>query len=131
MGALMASIPTNPPSELEAKRLQDACWLAFKSRFESIPSYSRALKLVENELPPTDNPSRSYFENMRVFLESFRVPGGASRKELVLYLSMLERITFPMTPDFAETTKKALRAGITERIDIRESGSYAAYWKAP
>jgi hypothetical protein len=122
---------TKPLSEVESKGLQNACWVAFKTRFKSLPSYMRACKLVENELPPPGNPSRSYFENMRVFLESFRVPGGASRRELVLYLWMLERIPFPMNSDFAEATKTALRLGIKERVHALGSGSYAAYWKVP
>jgi hypothetical protein len=81
------------PRKTEAQRRaeRDAAtaseWEHFRPRLAAIRSYKDALILAASA-PAETAPGRKFYSNLGFFLQSFRVPTGASYEERQLYFAM-------------------------------------------
>jgi hypothetical protein len=64
-------------------------WEVFRPRLESVASFTDALQLMSESVPP-DAPGRRYYSNLAFFMQGFSPPAGANALELRQYRRPLE-----------------------------------------
>jgi hypothetical protein len=66
-------------------------WATFSQKLTDLDSVEAA-QLFAASAPGSDLPGRKFHTNLLYFLETFGIPGDASKDEMVLYLNFLMKL---------------------------------------
>jgi hypothetical protein len=82
---------------LERESASASAWFDFEPKLRALETFEQAQLLVA-KAPPVDTPGRPYYSNLGFFLGAFNPPDGASRKELLLYVEFVRKISAKIKP---------------------------------
>lgn len=71
---------------------RQAQWVEFEAKLGLVKTLAEANSLVLDAPPEKDSPARSFYSNLRFFLQEFIVPSRAGREERECYVEFIKRL---------------------------------------
>jgi hypothetical protein len=96
----------------ETAKARQVQWEIFAAKLDGVKSLAAAKSLVFDSPPEPDSPARSFYSNLRFFLQEFIVPSRAGREEREGYVLFIKRL------DAAGELKPGWGDAITARLTV-------------
>jgi hypothetical protein len=106
----MASNKKRRETMAEITKARQSQWEVFAAKLDGVKTLAEAKSLVLDSPPEPDSPARSFYSNLRFFLQEFIVPSRAGREEREGYVLFIKRL------DAAGELKPGWGDAITARL---------------
>jgi hypothetical protein len=76
----------------EVTQARQSQWEIFAAKLAGVKTLAEAKSLALDSPPEPDSPARSFYSNLRFFLQEFIVPSRAGREERAGYVLFIKRL---------------------------------------